>query len=61
MNPLANQLVAGNCLETPCPAGTCDPKMTELLQRYAVATAPGAQRQLADQIQDELPRQRETT
>jgi peptide/nickel transport system substrate-binding protein len=51
LNPLASQLVAGNCLET-MPGWYCDPKMTELLQRYAVAASPGAQRQLAEQIQE---------
>ena len=50
MNPLASQLVAGNCFDT-VPGWYCDPKMTDLLQRYAAASEPGEQRQLADQIQ----------
>ena len=50
MNPLASQLVAGNCLET-APGWYCDPKMTDLLQRYAVTSEPGEQRRLAEQIQ----------
>ncbi len=50
MNPLASQLVAGNCLET-APGWYCDPKMTDLLQRYAVTGDLAEQRRLADQIQ----------
>lgn len=50
MNPLASQLVAGNCFDT-APGWYCDPKMTDLLQRYAQASEPGDQRRLADQIQ----------
>ena len=50
MNPLASQLVAGNCFET-APGWYCDPRMTDLLQRYAVTSAPAEQRRLADQIQ----------
>jgi peptide/nickel transport system substrate-binding protein len=50
MNPLANPLAAGNCFDT-APGWYCDPKMTDLLQRYAVAGEPGEQRRLADQIQ----------
>ena len=50
MNPLASQLVAGNCFET-APGWYCDPKMTDLLQRYAQASEPADQRLLADQIQ----------
>lgn len=50
MNPLASQLVAGNCLET-APGWYCDPKMTDLLQRYAVTGDLAEQRRLADRIQ----------
>jgi peptide/nickel transport system substrate-binding protein len=50
MNPLASQLVAGNCLEN-TPGWYCDPKMTELLRQYSVAREPGERRRLADQIQ----------
>lgn len=50
MNPLASQLVAGNCFET-APGWYCDPKMTDLLQQYAAAGDPAEQRRLADQIQ----------
>ena len=50
MNPLANPLVAGNCFET-APGWYCDPKMTDLLQRYAAAIEPPEQRRLAEQIQ----------
>lgn len=50
MNPLANPVVAGNCFET-APGWYCDPRMTELLQRYAAATEPAEQRRLAEQIQ----------
>ena len=50
MNPLASQLVAGNCFET-APGWYCDPKMTDLLQRYAAAGEPEEQRRLAEQIQ----------
>jgi peptide/nickel transport system substrate-binding protein len=50
MNPLASPLVAGNCFDT-APGWYCDPKMTDLLQRYAVAGEPGEQRRLAAEIQ----------
>ena len=50
MNPLASPVVSGNCFDT-APGWYCDPKMTDLLQRYAVAGEPGEQRRLADQIQ----------
>ena len=50
MNPLASQLVAGNCVST-VPGWYCDPKMTDLLHRYAQASDPGEQRRLAEQIQ----------
>jgi peptide/nickel transport system substrate-binding protein len=50
MNPLASQLVAGNCFDN-APGWYCDPKMTDLLQRYAVASDPAERRRLADQIQ----------
>lgn len=50
MNPLASPLVAGNCFDT-APGWYCDPKMTELLQRYAATSDPAEQRRLADQIQ----------
>ena len=52
MNPLASPLVAGNCFDT-APGWYCDPKMTDLLQRYAAASEPSEQRRLADQIQVE--------
>ena len=51
-NPLANPLVAGNCFDT-SPGWYCDPKMTDLLHRYAAASEPSEQRRLADQIQVE--------
>jgi peptide/nickel transport system substrate-binding protein len=50
MNPLASPIVAGNCFDT-APGWYCDPRMTDLLQRYAVASEPGEQRRLADRIQ----------
>jgi len=50
MNPLASPLVSGNCFDT-APGWYCDPKMTDLLQRYAAAGEPVDQRRLADQIQ----------
>lgn len=50
MNPLASQLVAGNCVST-VPGWYCDPRMTDLLHRYAQAGEPGEQRRLAEQIQ----------
>ena len=50
MNPLASPLVSGNCFDA-APGWYCDPKMTDLLQRYAAASEPVDQRRLADQIQ----------
>lgn len=50
MNPLASPPIAGNCFDV-SPGWYCDAKMTDLLQRYAIASEPGEQRQLADQIQ----------
>jgi peptide/nickel transport system substrate-binding protein len=50
MNPLANPLVAGNCVAS-APGWYCDPEMTTLLRRYSEASDPAEQRQLADQIQ----------
>ena len=40
INPLASPLVSGNCFDT-APGWYCDPKMTDLLQRYAAASEPG--------------------
>jgi peptide/nickel transport system substrate-binding protein len=50
INPIANPMSAGNCFDS-APGWFCDPRMTDLLRQYAVASEPAEQRRLADEIQ----------
>lgn len=50
INPVANPISAGNCFDA-APGWFCDPRMTELLRRYAVTSEPAQQKRLADEIQ----------
>ncbi len=53
VNPLSDPAVSYNCSESN-PGWYCDPKLTDLLHRYAETSDAAAQRQLADQIQAEF-------
>ncbi|MBP0494402.1 ABC transporter substrate-binding protein [Pararoseomonas indoligenes] len=55
VNPIANPLVAFNCADS-SPGWYCDPAMTDLLRRYAVAADPKEQKELADAIQTAMHR-----
>ena len=50
INPIANPLVAFNCSDV-SPGWYCDPRMDELLKRYATTGDADRQRELAGQIQ----------
>jgi peptide/nickel transport system substrate-binding protein len=51
LNPLSNPAVSNNCNDK-TPGWYCDPKMTDLLRRYAVAATADERHQLAAEIQE---------